>query len=115
VNRLGRWYIGAVGITGAIALVFSALALPGLVLDWERLSKILLLAVLTWVSGNFAVRVPKVPATIYVSEAFFFTLVLMFGGAPAAVCMAVDGLLISVRRRNHEPFRIVFNIAEPAI
>ncbi len=34
---------------------------------------------------------------------------------PAAVCMAIDGLLISVRRKNREPYRIIFNIAEPTI
>ena len=29
--------------------------------------------------------------------------------------MAIDGLLISVRRRNREPYRVIFNIAEPTI
>jgi putative nucleotidyltransferase with HDIG domain len=113
VTRFGRIYIGAVGLTGLVALAYSVYAFAGspALLDWH----VLLLAGLTWVSGSFAVRVPRVPATIYVSEAFFFTLVLLFGGAPAAVCMAIDGLLISVRRRNREPFRIIFNIAEPTI
>jgi putative nucleotidyltransferase with HDIG domain len=113
VTREGRIYVGAVGLTGVAALVYSVYVFVGspALFDWH----VLLLAVLTWVSGSFAVRVPRVPATIYVSEAFFFTLVLLFGGAPAAVCMAIDGLLISVRRRNREPFRIIFNIAEPTI
>jgi putative nucleotidyltransferase with HDIG domain len=113
VTRAGRYYIGAVGVAGAVALAYSLLVIgpSGALSDW----RMLLLAVLTWVSGSFAVRVPKVPATIYVSEAFFFTLVMMFGGPSAAICMAIDGLLISVRRQNREPFRIVFNIAEPAV
>jgi putative nucleotidyltransferase with HDIG domain len=113
VTRAGRLYIWVVAVTGAAALAYSvyALALSPRLTDW----RMLLLAALTWVSGSFAVRVPKIPATIYVSEAFFFTLVLLFGGGPAAVCMAIDGLLISVRRRNREPYRIAFNIAEPTV
>jgi putative nucleotidyltransferase with HDIG domain len=111
VTRLGRWYIGTVAATGAIALASSVYTLAQMPFDY----RVLVLAVLTWVSGSFAVRIPGVPATIYVSEAFFFTLVLLFGGGPAAVCMAIDGLLISVRRKNREPYRIAFNIAEPTI
>jgi putative nucleotidyltransferase with HDIG domain len=113
VTRRGRWYIGAVGLTGVAALTYSLYAFTRspAIFDW----RVWLLAVLTWVSGSFAVRVPKVPATIYVSEAFFFTIVLLYGGPPAAVCLAIDGLLISVRRKNREPFRIIFNVAEPAI
>jgi putative nucleotidyltransferase with HDIG domain len=113
VTRRGRWYIGAVGLTGVAALTYSLYAFTRspAIFEW----RVWLLALMTWVSGSFAVRVPKVPATIYVSEAFFFTIVLLFGGPPAAVCLAIDGLLISVRRRNREPFRIVFNVAEPSI
>jgi putative nucleotidyltransferase with HDIG domain len=111
VTRFGRGYIAVVGVTGAVALAYSVYAVVRMPFDY----RVLVLAVLTWVSGSFAVRIPAVPATIYVSEAFFFTLVLLFGGAPAAVCMALDGLLISARRRHREPFRVVFNIAEPTI
>jgi putative nucleotidyltransferase with HDIG domain len=111
VTRFGRLYIAAVGTAGVVALAFSIYSLVRMPFDW----RVLLLAVLTWVSGSFSVRVPGLPATIYVSEAFFFTLVLLFGPFPAAVCMAIDGLLISVRRRNREPHRVIFNIAEPTI
>jgi putative nucleotidyltransferase with HDIG domain len=111
VTRFGRCFITAVGIAGLAALAYSVYSLVQMELDY----RVPVLALLTWLSGSFAVRVPKVPATIYVSEAFFFTLVLLFGGAPAAVCMAIDGLLISFRRKNREPFRVIFNIAEPTI
>jgi len=111
VTRFGRWYIAAVGITGVAALAYSVYSLAQVPFDFRMLP----LVVLTWVSGSFAIRVPAVPATIYVSEAFFFTLVLLFGPAPAAVCMAIDGLLISIRRRHREPYRIIFNVAEPTI
>ncbi len=111
MTRRGRIYIGALGLTGAIALAYSVYVCARMPFDYL----VVLLAMLTWLSGSFAVRVPGVPATIYVSEAFFFTLVMMFGGAPAAVCMAIDGLLISIRRRNRDPYRIIFNVAEPTI
>jgi putative nucleotidyltransferase with HDIG domain len=111
VTRLGRLYIAAVGIAGVAALAYSVYFLTEIPFDY----RMPLLAVLTWISGSFAVRVPAVPATIYVSEAFFFTLVLLFGPFPAVACMAVDGLWISIRRRNREPYRVIFNIAEPTI
>jgi putative nucleotidyltransferase with HDIG domain len=99
------------GAAGAVALTISVYTLVRMPFDYRWV----VLALLTWVSGSFAVRVPAVPATIYVSEAFFFALVLLFGGAPAAVCMAVDGLLISIHRKHREPYRIIFNIAEPSV
>ena len=111
MTRFGRLYIVAVGTAGVAALAYSLYALIEMPFDW----RVPLLAVLTWVSGSFAVRVPGVPATIYVSEAFFFTLVLLFGPFPAVACMAIDGLVISIRRKNRELHRIIFNIAEPTI
>jgi putative nucleotidyltransferase with HDIG domain len=122
VNRFGRLYIGIVAAIGAVGLAYSVYAVPRMPFDPRYAIpyipfdyRIILLAVLTWVSGSFAIRVPGLPATIYVSEAFFFTLVLLFGPYPAAVCMAIDGLLISKRRKHHEPYRVLFNFAEPVI
>ena len=66
MTRFGRWYIGTIGLTGVAALAFSVYSLARMPFDY----RVLVLAVLTWVSGSFAVRVPAVPATIYVSEAF---------------------------------------------
>ena len=111
MSRFGRIYIGVIAAVGALALAHSVYTVARMPFDY----RMLLLAALTWISGSFAIRVPGLPATIYVSEAFFFTLVLLFGGAPAAVCMAIDGLLISKRRKHHEPYRVMFNFAEPVI
>ena len=111
MTRFGRLYIVAVGTAGVAALLYSLYGLFQMPFDY----RVPLLAGLTWLSGSFAVRVPAVPATIYVSEAFFFTLVLLFGPFPAVACMAIDGLLISIRRKNRETFRVIFNIAEPTI
>ena len=95
MNRLERWYIGAVAVVGAIALAIDprgrrhAVRPPhgpaGRADVGERV---------------FPVRIPGLPVTIGVSEAFVFTLILLFGGTPAAVCVAIDGLLISKRRNT---------------
>jgi putative nucleotidyltransferase with HDIG domain len=111
VNRFGRIYIGVVAAIGAVALVYSVYTVALMPFEY----RMVVLAVLTWISGSFAIRIPGLPATIYVSEAFFFTLAMLFGGAPAAVCMAIDGLLISKRRKHREPYRVLFNFAEPVI
>jgi putative nucleotidyltransferase with HDIG domain len=98
-------------VVGAIALGYSIRDVGAMPFDF----RMVLLAVLTWVSGSFPVRIPGLPVTIGVSEAFVFTLILLFGGTPAAVCVAIDGLLISKRRKHQEPYRILFNLAEPVI
>jgi putative nucleotidyltransferase with HDIG domain len=111
VSRTGRLYVGLVTALGALALARAAHSLVLMPLDY----RMAVLAALVWVSGSFAIRVPGMPVTIYVSEAFFFTLIVMFGSAPAAVCVAVDGLLISRRLKHHETYRLLFNSAEPVI
>ncbi len=77
--------------------------------DW------LALALLTWVSGAFAVKIPATAATISVSEVFVFSLAILFGGPAATVTVAIDGLLTSLYRGNRAPRRLLFNIFEPAI
>jgi putative nucleotidyltransferase with HDIG domain len=111
VTRFGRIFIGVIGTVGTAALAYSVYTVARMPFD----PRMVVLAILTWISGSFAIRVPGLAATIYVSEAFFFTMILLFGGAPAAVCMAIDGLLISKRRKHHEPYRVAFNFAEPVI
>ena len=57
----------------------------------------LALALLTWVSGTFAVwRFPATTATIPVSEVFVFRWPSYYGGPEATVTVAVDGLLTSL-------------------
>jgi putative nucleotidyltransferase with HDIG domain len=108
---LGPWYVGAVGLVGVLVFgdAIHTLSTSPIGYQW------VVLAVLTWIAGSFAIKVPGVQATVYVSETFVFTMVLLYGGAPAIVTIAIDGLLISIRRRNREVQRIVFNAAEPAI
>ncbi|MBE3096901.1 MAG: hypothetical protein IMZ44_07185, partial [Planctomycetes bacterium] len=110
-HRIGRWYVGAVGLVGVLVVGNAIHTLNTAPIGYQWV----VLAALTWIVGSFAIKVPGVQATVYVSETFVFTMVLLYGSAPAIVTIVIDGLLISIRRRNRESQRIVFNAAEPAI
>ena len=90
----GQLYVAAVVALGAAAIVDCAMRLvrEPVPASW------LVLAALTWISGSFALKVPQVPASISVSETFVFMLLLLFGGPPATLTVAVDGLLTSAMR-----------------
>jgi PAS domain S-box-containing protein len=95
-----------------VAVVAAALldvAHDGIAYYW------LILALLTLVSGSFAIRVPAVPANISVSDTFVFLIVLLYGPAPATLTVALDGLFVSLYRRYRTPQRVLFNFAEPAV
>lgn len=105
----GKLYIGSVFVAGMAAVAASVLSMQGAGYQW------ILLAVLTWVTGPFAIKVPTIAATISVSEAFVFTSVLLYGPGPATLTVALDGLFTSIYRKNHAPRRVMFNSAEPAV
>ena len=109
MGRTARAYFVGVTLVGVGVILYSALQIPGLGYTW------LLLALLTWVSSAFPIKIPGVLASFYISETFVFTQVLLFGFAPGVVTLAIDGLLISWRRRYKEARRYCFNLAEPAI
>lgn len=73
----------------------------------------LILAALTLLSGKFTVKLPTIPATISVSDFFIFTSILLFGGAPGTLTVALDGLIISFWR-NRSVSRAVFNMSAGA-
>jgi putative nucleotidyltransferase with HDIG domain len=108
--------LGRAFVTGVIALGAGALAwsLAELVARPVRLDWLALLA-LTVFSSTFRIRVPDVSVTISVSEIFVFVCVLLFGPAPAAALIAIDGLIISLWRRHRRIVQILFNTAEPAL
>ncbi len=76
---------------------------------------IVVLAICTIVSGRFAIQVPGRSATVSVSEVFVFMAILLFGPGPASLIVAVDGFLTSIQQKRLRPYRVVFNVAEPAI
>ncbi|MBI1873647.1 MAG: PAS domain S-box protein [Acidobacteria bacterium] len=99
-------------VVGGVAAVAAALldvARDGISHYW------LILALLTLVSGSFAVKVPAVSANISVSDAFVLLLVLLYGPAPATLTVALDGLFVSWYRGYRTPQRVLFNFAEPAV
>ncbi len=110
-RRAALVYVTVVVALGATVLLESirdfALAPPAY--GWFTL------AVLTWISAAFAIKIPSVTATISVSEVFVFALVLIFGSPAAMITVAIDGLVSSIYRGNRQTRRLLFNIAEPAL
>ena len=104
-----RAYVACVVLAGSVALghsLFSILSDPPSI-AW------LYLAVLTFFSGYFTVKVPSIPARISVSETFVLTAILLFGTAPGTLIVALDGFIISIVRRKRRLHRVLFNTAEP--
>lgn len=73
-----------------------------------------LLLFLSLLSGNFAIKLPRVEARISVSDTFTFTALLLYGPYVATVIGALDGLAMSLRFR-FKPHRQFFNFSALAI
>jgi putative nucleotidyltransferase with HDIG domain len=86
----GRLYIATVVAVGAYVVAASVYDLvlepPGT--QW------LYLAVLTFLTGTFSVKLPSISARISVSEAFVFAAVYFFGPSGATVIVACDTLIM---------------------
>lgn len=76
-------------------------------LDW------LVLAALTLVSSSATVKLPSLPATISVSEAFLFVVTLLYGPAAGTLTVALDALVIGFwsRRKGNPLHKIVFTVS----
>ena len=57
----------------------------------------LVLAAFTIVGGMATLRLPNIPVSFSISDAFTFTAAVFFGPAAGAVAVAVDGLVISLQ------------------
>ena len=114
LSGYGRAYVLAVILFGFGVISISAYEL--FVLPFGN--QWLLLAALTLLTGSATVKLPSVPASISVSEAFVFSAVLLYGPAAGTLIVALDGLVISfwiwTAKRRHEPHRALFNMAAPA-
>jgi HD-GYP domain-containing protein (c-di-GMP phosphodiesterase class II) len=79
------------------------------------------LALLTIGSDSVkAIKIPGLTAHLSPSEIFLFLIVLLFGGAPAVVTLAMGGLTFSLRqellRKRHRQYHhAAFDLAEPAL
>ena len=109
--------------SGARAFVWSVVAMGAAVIGYSLIEVLsappgmnwLLLAVFTFVSSPFSIRIPSVPLTISVTETFVFASALLFGPAAAVLTVAVDGLIVSMSGAHRHLQRTLFNIAEPAV
>lgn len=68
---------------------------------------------LALVATSFRLRFASVSANISIADTFFIMIAVMWGPAPAALALALSGLLISLRRR-HPWWQVSFNLAAPA-
>lgn len=104
----GRGYIGIIAAIGAAILTHSLVSLYSQPVGpyW------FVLAGLTIITGSATVRLPSVPATISISEAFVFTSALLYGPAAGTITVALDALAISysLARRGQSAHRLLFNI-----
>jgi putative nucleotidyltransferase with HDIG domain len=104
--------VGGVVALGALVLTYAAVRSVHTPhpLGW------LLLGVFALVAGSFKLPIAPVSATISVADTFFITCALLFGSGPAAIVVAVDGVLLSARlHRRHALSRVAFNSLAPAV
>ncbi|MGD9902394.1 MAG: HD domain-containing phosphohydrolase [Vicinamibacterales bacterium] len=102
--------VGAVIGAGGAAIVHSLLRLPEIAdpTAW------VVLTAMAIVAASFALKVPGVPVYLSISDAFFIATGLLLGPAPAALTIALDSLIVSVRRRNTVR-QLLFNVTSPAL
>jgi putative nucleotidyltransferase with HDIG domain len=112
VRPLLAAFVGGVGLLGTMAIAHAAAQLPTTPhpIAWVSFG------LLALVIGSFALKVPGVAVRISLSDTFFLTSVLLFGPAPATVCIAVDSLVMTLKyRRSQSLLRVVFNLTGPAL
>ncbi|MEK6629351.1 MAG: HD domain-containing phosphohydrolase, partial [Acidobacteriota bacterium] len=110
-KRLHDVFVGLVFVAGLAALVDAVRTLASAPMSYQWI----VLAALVAASGWFAVKVPSLNATLSISETFLFSLVMGFGGAPAVVAVALDGLTVSLFRRRRNLRHVLFNLGEPSL
>jgi putative nucleotidyltransferase with HDIG domain len=104
------WFTAPVTALGAGILGYAAWQLPTTPnpFGWVALGALAVAA------ATFAIKIPRVSAFISISDTFFFASVLLFGPAPATVSIAVDSLLLSLRR-GFRLQQLLFNTTSSAI
>ncbi len=112
-------YVAAVFVLGLLAFTdaLQSLTLAGLPSTWVILA---MLAVGSQFTKLSSIKVPGISAHLSVSEILLFMIVLMYGGAPAVVTVAVDGLIFSLRqelkrKRDCDLHYAAFDFAEPSL
>ncbi len=110
-QRLTNLYMWLIVASGATVLLFSVHRFPLARLDLP----FLILSMMTVaLSSTLAVRIPYVSGRITVSDTFIFLTMLLYGGEPAIMLAAVDGLCSSLQI-SRKPRTILFNSAVMAV
>src|SRR5688572_15832433 len=103
-------YVRVVACIGALAILESLVALKTTSHSYEWL----LFALLAVLSGSFSMKIASISASVTVSDTFFITTALLFGPAPATLAIALDTVVVSMRR-GHARERVAFNTATVAL
>ncbi len=103
-------YVRVVACIGALAILESLVALKTTSHSYEWL----LFALLAVLSGSFSMKIASISASVTVSDTFFITTALLFGPAPATLAIALDTVVVSLRR-GHARERVAFNTATVAL
>jgi diguanylate cyclase (GGDEF)-like protein len=104
-HRFANHYLWFVVFIGALVACWAVLNLATTPVD---LGFILLSAMTVIISSQLAVRIPRVGTNITVSDTFVFLAILLYGGAPAVLLAAAEGLS-SGFRAGKRPITILFN------
>jgi diguanylate cyclase (GGDEF)-like protein/putative nucleotidyltransferase with HDIG domain len=111
-------YLWAVVALGFLAIAESLLRLNQVPLVSQSAQwSLLALLTLVLVSGSASVQIPWANVSISISEAFVFTVVLLYGPVAGTLTVALDCLVISfwIARRRPQLHRALFNIAAPVL
>ncbi len=104
-HRFTNQYLWLVVLIGALVSGWAVLNLASSPIDWGF---ILLSAMTVIISSQLAVRIPRVGTNITVSDTFIFLTILLYGGPPAILLAAAEGLS-SGFRAGKKPITILFN------
>ena len=109
LTLIRRSYVAAVVCVGVGVVVHSLGVVSAQTVDigW------VCLALLTLISGSFTVRIPGATSTISVSETFVIIAAVRYGPGPAALLVALEGLIVSlwILKNSKEVYRVFFNMA----
>ena len=111
LSRGGRAYVGVVVACGAAVIAASIVQL----ISAPPHPYWLVLLLLTVMSGPLSVPLPSTLATFSVSDTFVFASLVWFGPEAAALTIALDGFLVSLRAQQRRLSRSLFNLSEPAL
>ena len=106
-QRFTTPYLWLVVFIGALV---AGWAVPNFATSRIDLGFVLLSAMTVIISSQLAVRIPRVKTNITVSDTFIFLAILLYGGPPAVLLAAAEGLSTGFRA-SKKPITTLFNSA----